>query len=76
MITSSITRITLHRGNNIIADRVRYIGKELNNIDEVNTFGVQNDSLLEYVNPHWVLSLKQDDVKNTGISERGLRNYK
>ena len=38
--------------------------------------GVTEDSLLEYVNPQWVLSLKPEDVKNTGISERGLRNYK
>jgi hypothetical protein len=38
------------------------------------------DSYLEYENPEdfkqWILSLKPKDVRDKGISERGLRNFK
>ena len=64
----------------VFADRIRYIGKESNNIDEVSVFGVSNDSYLEYENKQafmqWTLKLKPSEVKALGISERGLRNFK
>lgn len=34
----------------VFADRIRYIGKESNNIDEASVFGVSKDSYLEYQN--------------------------
>ena len=64
----------------IVMDKVRYIGKESNNLDEVNTFGVQNDSVIEYSDNSefypWVLKLKPNKITALGISERGLRNFK
>jgi len=64
----------------IVVNRIRYIGKESNNIDESYVFGIDNDSYLEYENPEdfrqWILSLKPKNVKDKGISERGLRNFK
>jgi hypothetical protein len=64
----------------IVVDRIRYIGKESNNIDESMVFGLDEDSYLEYNNLKefydWVLSLRPKDVRDRGISERGLRNFK
>lgn len=70
-----------HR-KHIINDKIRYIGKETNNLDEVNLFGVQDDSVMAYTRDSeiakskefqdWILSLKPKDVKDEGISERGL----
>ena len=43
-------------------------------------FGLDEDSYLEYNNLKefydWVLSLRPKDVRDRGISERGLRNFK
>ena len=74
-----------HR-RHINADRVRYIGKETNNIDEKNITGIDDDDYLEYekditiVNSkefnNWVLTLKPKDVKDKGISERELKRKK
>ena len=68
-----------HR-QHIIADRIRYIGKETNNLDETNITGLNEDSYLEYDNVmefhDWVLNLKPKDVRDKRISERGLRNVK
>jgi len=68
-----------HR-KNIIADRIRYIGKESNNIDEASVLGIDDDSYLEYDNiedfKQWILSLKPKDVKDKGISERELKRQK
>jgi len=68
-----------HR-KHIIANRIRYIGKETNNIDETNITGLNDGSYLEYENlsefHEWILSLKPKDVKEIEISERGLRNVK
>ena len=68
-----------HR-KHIIVDRIRYIGKESNNLDEVNVIGVQNDSVIEYSDNSefypWVLKLKPNIITALGISERGLRNFK
>ena len=68
-----------HR-QHIIADRIRYIGKETNNLDETNITGLNEDSYLEYENfmkfYDWILALKPKDVRDEGISERGLRNVK
>ena len=68
-----------HR-KHVIADRIRYIGKESNNLDEVSVFGIDEDSYLEYENLNefyeWILSLKPKDVRDKGISERELKRKK
>ena len=65
-----------HR-KHIIADRIRYIGKESNNLDEVSVLGIGEDSYLEYENLKEfydrVLNLKPKDVRDEGISERELK---
>ena len=64
----------------IVVNRIRYIGKESNNIDEASVFGIDDDSYLEYENvedfKQWILTIKPKDVWDKGISERGLRNFK
>jgi hypothetical protein len=55
----------------IIADRIRYIGKETNNLDEVEITGLDEEDYLEYTKDHetvnskefldWVLTLKPKD---------------
>lgn len=64
----------------IVVDKIRYIGKESNNLDETLAMGIDDDSYLEYENKeefkNWVLSLKPKDVKDKGISKRGLNNFK
>ena len=68
-----------HR-KHIVVNRIRYIGKESNNIDETSVLGIDDDSYLEYENiedfRQWILSLKPKDVRDKGISERRLRNFK
>ena len=68
-----------HR-KHIVADRIRYIGKESNNLDEVSVLGIDEDSYLEYENLKefydWVLNLKPKDVRDEGISERELKRKK
>ncbi|MGC8506603.1 MAG: hypothetical protein ACP5NK_07900 [Thermoplasmata archaeon] len=74
-----------HR-KHIIADSIRYIGKESNNLDDVSTTGANEEDYLEYLKDHeivngkeflgWTLSLRPKDVRDKGISERGLRNFK
>ena len=55
-----------HR-KHINADRIRFIGKESNNIDEASVLGIDDDSYLEYKNiedfKQWILSLKPKDVR-------------
>ena len=64
----------------ITLDRIRYIGKESNNLDEVNIFGVEDDSVLEYGNLRefyeWVMKLKPMDVKRYGVSKMALWKVK
>jgi len=68
-----------HR-RHIIADQIRYIGKESNNIEEDSVLGIDDDSYLEYENiedfKQWILSLKPKDVKDKGISKQTLWNIK
>jgi hypothetical protein len=74
-----------HR-KHIIADCIRYIGKESNNLDDDSRTGANEEDYLEYLKDHeivnskefldWVLTLKPKDVMDKGISERGLRNFK
>jgi len=68
-----------HR-KHIKADQIRYIGKESNNLEEASVFGIDDDSYLEYENiedfKQWILLLKPKDVRDKGISERRLRNFK
>jgi len=64
-----------HR-KHIKAERIRYIGKESNNLEEASVFGIDDDSYLEYENiedfKRWILLLKPKDVRNEGISKQGL----
>ncbi len=60
-------------------DRTRYIGKESNNLDEINAFGIEEDSVLEYENikdfHDWILKLKPKDVRDEGISKKDIVEY-
>jgi len=64
-----------HR-KHIIVNRIRYIGKESNNLDEASVLGIDDQSYLEYVNldefKQWVLSLMPLDVIDWKISKKGL----
>jgi hypothetical protein len=68
-----------HR-KHIIVDRIRYIGKESNNLDETSVLGVDDQSYLEYVNldefKQWILTLKPKDVMDKGILKRTLYKIK
>jgi hypothetical protein len=68
-----------HR-KHIIADRIRYIGKETNNLDETMVTGIDDNSYLEYENLRefydWVLNLKPKDVRDKGISQQSLYKVK
>ncbi|EQD28704.1 hypothetical protein B2A_14805, partial [mine drainage metagenome] len=61
-------------------DRVRYIGKESNNLEEVSYTGCPENSYLEYENLEdfrlWFLSLKPKDVRDKGISKMALWKVK
>jgi len=73
-----------HR-KHIIADRIRYIGKESNNLED-NLTGIEEPDYLEYTKDHeivrskdfkqLILSLKPKDVRDKGISERELKRQK
>lgn len=64
----------------IIADRIRYIGKETNNLDGTMVTGIDDNSYLEYDNlmefHDWVLNLKPKDVRDKGISQQSLYKVK
>jgi len=68
-----------HR-KHILADRIRYIGKEANNIDETQIIGIEEDDYLEYDNVmefyNWILSLKPKNVRDKGISQQALYKIK
>jgi len=68
-----------HR-KHIIVDRIKYIGKESNNLDEVSVLSIEEDSYLEYENLNdfysWILSLKPKDVRDNGISKMALWKVK
>jgi len=63
----------------IIVDRIRFIGKESNNLDD-NLSGIEKPDYLEYENSEdfkqWILTLKPKDVRDEGISERTLYKIK
>jgi len=69
-----------HR-KHIINDRIRYIGKESNNLDD-NQLGIEEPDYTEYAKDHeivkseefrqWVLSLMPLDVIDWKISKKGL----
>jgi len=73
-----------HR-KHIKAERIRYIGKESNNLDN-NLTGIEEPDYLEYTKDHeivnsdefklWVLSLRPKEVKDEEISERELKRQK
>ena len=60
-----------HR-KHIIADKIRYIGKETNNLDETQITGIDGTDYIEYDNLrefyNWILTLKPKDVKKYKIS--------
>ena len=64
----------------IFVDRIRYIGKESNNLDDTMITGIDDQSYLEYRNDRefydWTLALKPKDVKDNRISERTLYKIK
>ncbi len=68
-----------HR-KHIVVDKIRFIGKESNNLDEINVLGVKDDSVMEYSNVNkfynWILELKPSIVKEWNISEIGLKKVK
>jgi len=59
----------------IIADQIRYIGKESNNLED-NLAGIEEPDYLEYENiedfKQWILLLKPKDVRDKGISKQSL----
>ena len=67
-----------HR-KHIVVNRIGYIGKESNNLED-NLTGIEEPDYLEFENPEdfkqWILSLKPKDVRGKGISGRNLRNFK
>ncbi|PYB68472.1 hypothetical protein DMB44_03790 [Thermoplasma sp. Kam2015] len=75
-----IDNITVKK--HIIAGRIRYIGKETNNLDEVEITGLDEDYYLEYTKDHeivnskefldWVLTLKPKNIRDRGISHQAL----
>jgi hypothetical protein len=64
----------------LIADSIRYIGKESNNLDEPEVIGLNKEDYLEYTNNElfwkevneWILTLKPLDIKNQA-SDRALQ---
>ena len=64
-----------HR-KHIVADGIRYIGKETNNINETQITRIEVTDYLEYENLRefydWVLTLKPKDVRDMGISKQDL----
>ena len=74
-----------HR-KHVIADKIRYIGKETNNLDNVSVSGAKEEDYLEYTKDHeivnskefhdWILSLKPKDVRYMGISQQALYKVK
>ncbi len=73
-----VNRVTQRK--HVIADRIRYIGKESNNLDETLILGIDEESYLEYENLEsfklWLLALKPKDVMDIGISKRTLNKIK
>jgi hypothetical protein len=63
----------------IVVNRIRYIGKESNNLED-NLTGLEDPDYLEYDNiedfKQWILSLKPKDVKDKGISKMTLWKIK
>jgi hypothetical protein len=63
-----------HR-KHIIVGRIRYIGKESNNLDD-NLTGIEKPDYLEYENSEdfkqWILTLKPKDVRDKRISQQAL----
>jgi len=59
--------------------KIRYIGKESNNLDD-NLSGIKKPDYLEYENSEdfkqWISTLKPKDVMDKGISERTLYKIK
>jgi len=65
----------------IIVDKIRYIGKESNNLED-NLTGIEEPDYLEYTKDHeivksedfkqWILTIKLKDVRDKGISKMAL----
>jgi hypothetical protein len=76
---SLVTATNVAHRKHIVVNRIRYIGKESNNLDD-NLTGIEDPDYLEYENTdeflRWVLSLKPKDVRGDGISERELKRQK
>ena len=69
----------------IAVNRIRYIGKESNNLED-NLTGIEDPDYLEYARDHeivksedfkqWILSLKPKGVRDKGILKRTLYKIK
>ncbi len=61
-------------------NQIRFIGKESNDLDEINVIGVKEDSVMEYSNVkefyNWILKLRPKNVKDYGISKMALWKVK
>jgi hypothetical protein len=61
-----------HR-KHIIVDRIRFIGKESNNLDEASVIGVKKDDYTEYTKDHEIVNsedFKQKVKKGTGLKNK------
>lgn len=87
-----LTRYIMHNDNkfdydsegiahrkHIIVDKIRYIGKGSNNLDD-NLTGIEKPNYLEHENSEdfkqWILTLKPKDVMDKGISKMALWKIK
>jgi len=69
----------------IFVNRIRYIGKESNNLED-NLTGIEEPDYLEYTKDHeivrskdfkqWILEIKPKDVRDEGISKMALWKIK
>jgi len=73
-----------HR-KHIVVNRIRYIGKESNNLED-NLTGIEDPDYLEYTKDHeivrskdfkqWILEIKPKEVRDKGISKMALWKIK
>jgi len=57
------------RRKHIIVDNVRYLRKESNNLDKVMTIGIENGTLLEFINN------KNNDQEMKKIHELDIQSF-
>ena len=70
---------------NVKAKEIRHIGKEANNLEEANIFGIEGDSYTEYINKTWervkenILKIGMEKLSlfliNNGLSQNELDSF-